>query len=395
MATTTASPRSHPLAFLTPEEITTASAIVKALIAKTEPSLLSTLRFKSISLSEPPKALLLPYLAAEASGATQLPFVPRCLSVIWSALHERRVSESVISLDTGVEVHRESPRKGQHGANDRGELRRAGEKILNDPMVLVAVKELKLPKDVVVQADTWMFGTDRHCDENTHKMLQCLLYARAPSNHPDSNQYAYPLPISPRYDIFEEKVLQIDKLATGGKADGLRYDTAATNPAGPMAHCVPGEYHPDLLPPPRTDVKPLQVLQPEGASFTVTDGNLVQWQKWRFRVGFGFREGMTVHDVRYDGRPVFYRLSVSEMTVPYGGKSSPMEPIRSPHCVSVYLTSQILDLPPTANKPLTLVTPAPAPARTISTWAATVSALSTTSHPTSMTKPAPPPRPPT
>lgn len=318
MATLTTPPRRHPLALLIPDEITTASTIVRDLVAKTEPSLLSTLRFKSISLSEPPKALLLPYLDAE-SNKTALPFVPRCISVIWSALHERRVSESVVSLDTGLEVRRESTRKGQHGANDRDELRRAGDKILSDPLVRAAVQELRLPADVVVQADTWMFGTDRECGEDTHKMLQTLLYARAPGNHPDSNHYAYPLPISPRYDLFEQKVLQIDKLATGGRGDGLKYDTWATNPAGPMAHCVPGEYYPDLLPPPRSDVKPLHVVQPEGASFTVSDGNLVQWQKWRFRVGFGFREGMTVHDVRYDGRPVFYRLSVSEMTVPYGG----------------------------------------------------------------------------
>lgn len=162
-----------------------------------------------------------------------------------------------------------------------------------------------------------MYGTDRDCNEDTHKLIQALLYARAPGNHPDSNQYAYPLPISPRYDIFEDKLVAVDKIATGGKEDGLKYDTAGGQP---MAHCIPGEYYPDLLPPPRQDLKPLHVVQPEGPSFTVTDGNCVSWQKWRFRVGFNYREGMTVHDVRYDGRPVFYRLSISEMTVPYGGK---------------------------------------------------------------------------
>lgn len=317
-ATTTAPPRPHPLSFLTPQEITTASTIVKTLVAEQEPSLDPTLRFKSISLAEPPKALLLPYLHAEGNN-TPRPYVPRCVSVIWSANCERRVSESIISLDTGLQVQRHAPVPGHHGANDRGELRRAAETILQDPMVRAAIQALQLPADVVVQADTWMFGTDRDCNEDTHKMLQVLLYARAPGNHPDSNQYAYPLPISPRYDIFAGKVLQIDKLATGGRGDGLQYDTS-TNPAGPMAHCVPGEYHPDLLPPPRNDLKPLHVVQPEGPSFQVHDGNLVDWQKWRFRVGFGFREGMTVHDVRYDGRPIFYRLSVSEMTVPYGGE---------------------------------------------------------------------------
>lgn len=35
----------------------------------------------------------------------------------------------------------------------------------------------------------------------------------------------------------------------------------------------------------RTDLKPLVVSQPEGVSFTVK-GRLIEWQKWRFRVGF-------------------------------------------------------------------------------------------------------------
>ena len=163
-----------------------------------------------------------------------------------------------------------------------------------------------------------MFGADRDSNEDTHKYLQPLLYARGPSNHPDSNQYAYPLPFSPRFDLFTGEVVSIDPLATGGKEDGLAYHTA---PDAPMAHLLPNEYHPDLLEDaPRKDLKPLHVSQPEGPSFSVSDPNLVEWQKWRFRIGWNYREGTTIHDIRYDGRPLFYRLSVSEMTVPYGGK---------------------------------------------------------------------------
>lgn len=129
------------------------------------------------------------------------------------------------------------------------------------------------------------------------------------------------MPISPVFDIAENRVIRIDTLATGGTEDGLKHNTA---PEAPMAHCRPKEYHPDLLDVPvRTDLKPLHVVQPEGPSFAVSDGNLVEWQKWRFRVGFHYREGLTLHDVRYDGRKVFYRLSMSEMTVPYGGEPGP------------------------------------------------------------------------
>lgn len=35
------------------------------------------------------------------------------------------------------------------------------------------------------------------------------------------------------------------------------------------------------------------------------------------------REGLTLHDITYDGRSVFYRLSLSEMFVPYGDSRAP------------------------------------------------------------------------
>jgi len=130
--------------------------------------------------------------------------------------------------------------------------------------------------------------------------------------------------------------VRIDPLATGGKEDGLKYFTGGEFP---MAHLKPNEYYPGITGlEPRKDLKPLNIVQPDGPSFTVTDNNLVSWQKWRFRVGFNYREGMIVHDVRYDGRPVFYRLSVSEMTVPYGGKFD------SPHTICFKNVLVMLDV---------------------------------------------------
>ncbi|RAL61795.1 hypothetical protein DID88_002858 [Monilinia fructigena] len=91
-----------------------------------------------------------------------------------------------------------------------------------------------------------------------------------------------------------------------------------------LASSKPAEYVPELLEQgTRKDMKPINVVQPEGASFVVGDESLVEWQKWRFRVGFNYREGATIHDVWYDGRSVLYRLSISEMTVPYADARSP------------------------------------------------------------------------
>jgi primary-amine oxidase len=73
----------------------------------------------------------------------------------------------------------------------------------------------------------------------------------------------------------------------------------------------------------RADLKPIEITQPEGPSFTV-EGWEVKWQRWRFRVGFNGREGLVLNDLRYDDvdrgheRPVIYRASIAEMTVPYG-----------------------------------------------------------------------------
>jgi primary-amine oxidase len=66
----------------------------------------------------------------------------------------------------------------------------------------------------------------------------------------------------------------------------------------------------------RTDRKPLQVVQPDGVSFTV-DGHELAWQKWRMRIGFTYREGLVLHTVGYDGRSVAHRMSFAEMVVPY------------------------------------------------------------------------------
>ena len=43
----------------------------------------------------------------------------------------------------------------------------------------------------------------------------------------------------------------------------------------------------------------------------------MRWQKWSFRVGFNPREGLVLHTVAYDGRPILYRGSIAEMIVPY------------------------------------------------------------------------------
>ncbi|MEI7687703.1 MAG: primary-amine oxidase, partial [Planctomycetota bacterium] len=84
---------------------------------------------------------------------------------------------------------------------------------------------------------------------------------------------------------------------------------------------MPSNYAASRVAEKRSDIKPLEILQPEGPTFEV-EGNQVRWQKWNFVIGFNAREGLTLHHIRYrDGgrdRSILYRASLDEMVVPYG-----------------------------------------------------------------------------
>jgi primary-amine oxidase len=112
-------------------------------------------------------------------------------------------------------------------------------------------------------------------------MYQVFMYMRDPANptEADSNHYAFPLPFSPVIECNEFKVIRIDYMPTG-----------VDNTIKPMTYkpTPPSEYIPEAQNL-RKDLKPLHVVQPEGASFEVTPvgttGNTLKWQKWEFFVG--------------------------------------------------------------------------------------------------------------
>lgn len=148
--------------------------------------------------------------------------------------------------------------------------------------------------------------------------MQCWFYLRLVDN-PDANYYAYPLSLCA--EVSEQlKVTRIYHLPSTAD-DGIQ-ETSKPFDQQKLHSPTSSEYHPSLRPPPRTTTKPLQVVQPEGPSFTC-QGNHVSWEKWTFHVGFNYREGLTLHDIKYDGRSLFYRLSLSEMFVPYGDPRAP------------------------------------------------------------------------
>jgi len=235
---------------------------------------------------------------------------------------------------------------------------------LRHPAVQAEIEKLKLPPGTTVCNDPWIYGAD---DPNeTRRLFQCYMYI-VEVDHPQNNHYSLPCKFSPVFDGITRELVRIDYLPSG-----VSSQVAPTQPWKPVKTV---QYAHDLLDEPlRTDLKPYIVQQPEGPSFTV-DGNVVSWQKWRFRVGFNNREGLVLYNVTFDGRNVLYRIAISEMTVPYGGECPPRE--ETPFAVANVSRQTPAD-PTIASRPSTWATSASVSPRTSCLWDATVWAISST-----------------
>ncbi|KAI4109207.1 MAG: hypothetical protein L6R37_000638 [Teloschistes peruensis] len=305
-------PSSHPLSPLTSSEITNASSLVQ----KLWPSNID-LQFKILTLQEPEKTQVLPYLNAEHRGA-KTPTIERKVFVCYYIRKTDKVHEAIVNLSRQVVESNLRLGPHVHGPGDAEEIILVEKIALEDERVKAEIAKLNLPQGTVVLSDPWNYGSDGIND--TRRMYQCFLYMRDPHDlsNLESNYYAFPLSISPVVDTAERKVVRVDFLPTG--------DDHTIKDPQPFHIPPPNEYTPEHCQL-RTDLKPLNVVQPDGASFQVTqvgeNGRIVEWQKWFFRVGFNHREGMVLHDVRYDSRNLFYRMSLSDMVIPYADPRHP------------------------------------------------------------------------
>ena len=113
--------RVHPLKGLTADEIKRAGEILVKIQKTKSKDAVRAVRFQHITLSEPPKALLMPYLDAENSRVehSKRPWVPRCAKITWSHVLERQDCETIVSLDTESEVAHINARITQHNGLDR------------------------------------------------------------------------------------------------------------------------------------------------------------------------------------------------------------------------------------------------------------------------------------
>lgn len=181
-----------------------------------------------------------------------------------------------------------------------------------DPGVIEQCEISGIPKENMhkVYCDPWTIGYDERHGSKV-RLQQALMYYRP---NVDDCQYQYPLDFCPIYDADKEAIVGIDipKIRRPlSKAEPINYTPAYVNEKQ-------GGY--------RSDLKPINITQPEGVSFTMT-GREIEWQSWKFHIGFNYREGIVLNNITYNDkgtvRPIFYRLSLAEMVVPYGNPDHP------------------------------------------------------------------------
>ncbi|KAF1997273.1 copper amine oxidase [Amniculicola lignicola CBS 123094] len=298
--------RHHPLDPLAPEEIAKVADVVRS----TAPN--ENLLFRVITLAEPPKRDMIAYLDLEHAGYNE-PAHPGRVAKVHVYL-TGQFHEILVDVTAGKVIVDEIL-EGRHSHVDSVYMKQVEAACIGDDRVQAQVRALKLPEGAKVIVEPWTYATDG-MNDMSERITMCWFYMRL-ADHADANYYAYPIDIVA--EVSEElKVTKIHRLPSSvGETvnnDPKEYDHSKVHSSS--------EYHPDLQTDRRQTTRPLQVIQPEGPSFEI-QGNSISWEKWTMRVGFNYREGMTLHDVRYDGRSLFYRLSLSEMFVPYADPRSP------------------------------------------------------------------------
>ncbi|KAK6906461.1 hypothetical protein I204_00732 [Kwoniella mangroviensis CBS 8886] len=318
-ASTSKTTTSHPLDPLSGDEIKTAVEIIKSHVQQVDSE--AKIWFKHVTLHEPPKVELVKYLlATRKRSATE--GLPREAAALISRTTSGGVKyyEYIVSLTSNSVVSCQVVADLDHAPLDADEMVAAEEALLQDPEFAKVVEKLRLPEGAVVVADSWPYGCDT-VDE-VPRLIPMMTYYRTSSDL-DSNHYATPLPLIPVMNPATMKLHSVEYTPIYGGESTETIETLWSKGENfPWEKHQPHEYKHDLQASIRGGLEPLEVVQKNGPSFKV-DGRKVEWQKWEFVVGFNYREGLTLHDIRYDGRDLFHRLSISDMTVPYGDSRTP------------------------------------------------------------------------
>jgi primary-amine oxidase len=287
----------HPLDPLGAEEVREASAVLRR-----ERGLGPSARFVSVALHEPPKQQVMDLAPGQV--------LDRQAFLVLYDRGKKATSEAVVSLTSGTVVSwRDVP--GVQPSYMLEEFARIEKAVRSDERWQEAMRKRDVTDLSMAMIDPWPAGyLGPQDDPSAGRKCRPLTFLRVGSRF--DHGYARPI---------EGLICTVD-------LDTFEVTEVADHGVVPLPERA-GNYEPDLFEPGnwppverlRDDVKPIEITQPEGPSFTV-DGWAVEWQKWRLRIGYHPREGLLLHQVGYlDGgrvRPILYRASLSEMFVPYG-----------------------------------------------------------------------------
>jgi primary-amine oxidase len=276
----------HPLDPLSADEIRTAAAILRREREVARPGW----RIASIALHEPAKELVRAFTPGDP--------VERQARVVAWRTEEGTAFVGIVDL-TGDKLVSWEARPGRQPNATVDEWHECDEAMRRHPDVIAKLAERGITDPELVVIDVWTYGAHLLPEAYPGRRVGwCDVWVRGA---PDANPYAHPVSgLKLVVDLNTMELLEIEDTPSAG------------------APQVQGEYAPDQVPGLRlrNDLKPLDVVQPEGASFSL-DGYELSWQGWRMRVGFGDREGLILHTVSYGGRSIAYRMSFAEMVVPY------------------------------------------------------------------------------
>jgi primary-amine oxidase len=250
-------------------------------------------RFASIDLAEPAKA----ELAAGPPG-----IVRTAHATCWNT-GDGQAYRALVTLPGGELTHWEEL-PGVQPNMTVDEWHECDEMLRRHPVVISALASRGITDMDLVLTDVWAYGAALVPQQYSGRRIGWSdVWTRASA---EGNPYAHHVTgLHPIVDLNRMELLELED----------RRDTD-----GPGLPEVMGEYLPRLIPIPLRQVTPLEVSQPEGASFTL-DGRLLRWQNWELRIGFNNREGLVLHTVSFsDGgrtRPIAHRMSFAEMIVPY------------------------------------------------------------------------------
>ena len=151
---------SHPLDPLRPSEITKAATIVRTAY----PVLLINSRV--ITLREPVKRALVPYLEAESNGADLSSLQPARLARVQIVVTKdgcTQFRELVVDLGNAV-ISSDEHLKGRHSYIDSAYMQAVEAACRADSRVRTQIKSLDLPEAAQVVIEAWAYATDGEND---------------------------------------------------------------------------------------------------------------------------------------------------------------------------------------------------------------------------------------